>query len=105
MIKRTADFEVNHGTDINSIDKLMTVLQARTNIIVIRINETDVEQRAKMIPNNLETFMGTLKVHQVLWERNCRRLNFRTSSCFKCTTMQICTHGKHLGFGLRLQCN
>lgn len=98
MIKRTADFEVNHGADITTIDKFMSVLQERTNVIIIRVTENDVKKRQKLIPNKLVTFKGTLNVHQVLWEQHCKRLTLRTSSCFKCICGQICDHGKHLGF-------
>ncbi|XP_046972969.1 uncharacterized protein LOC124539689 [Vanessa cardui] len=98
VVKRTADFLVNHGTDITSIDKFMTVLQTHTNVTVIAVNETDVRMREQKIPSKLDTFKGTLKVHQVLWQLHCDRLTLRSSSCFKCTCGQICDHGKHLGF-------
>lgn len=65
---------------------------------MILVDKTEVENRVKMIADKLQTFNGSLKVHQVLWQRNCNRLTLRTSSCFKCTYGQVCSNAKHLRF-------
>lgn len=55
-------------------------------------------QIEKKIPDNLQTFRGTLAVHQVLWKRGIADITFRSASCFECNYGMICNHGKHLGF-------
>ncbi|KAJ8896367.1 hypothetical protein PR048_001711 [Dryococelus australis] len=41
---------------------------------------------------SIQTFNGTLKVHQVLCGMDSRALEFRQLSCFDCSTSKMCSH-------------
>lgn len=44
-----------------------------------------------MIGTNVKAFLGTLKVHQVVYKKSWPKLHFRSLSCFACLEKE-CDH-------------
>jgi hypothetical protein len=65
-IKREADRLVAHGKDINDAKSLRDLLEGNgTSIKLYLIEEEDVLDMAKEIPDSLKAVQGTMKIHQV----------------------------------------
>ncbi|CAH2014479.1 unnamed protein product, partial [Acanthoscelides obtectus] len=103
--KRTADFVVNAGGDINNIEQFVQCIQERCpNITCITIDSQDIQEMSKKLQQEAfkqKGFKGTLNVHQVTGvfsssisdlPANCITLTMRSLSCF-CNT-GICEHFK-----------
>lgn len=91
-LKRTADRIVAEGKDVNTFDSLINVLKKEcTGIKLFPIDEDLINKADNMFEKDLKPFLGTLKVHQVLYDSCYRELDFRSLSCFKCKIFQ-CTH-------------
>ena len=92
--KRLADTIVSHGKDIQNIDTLLSALKLRRSTKDIhRIDSEDIEELYKQLPNNIQTFRGTLKVHEITWSKNNKVIfQVRRLSCIECTAEQICNH-------------
>ncbi|KAK0074388.1 hypothetical protein PV326_012495, partial [Microctonus aethiopoides] len=66
--KRTADRVVASGTDISSLEDLSQALQKSCpNIILLTIDDAYISDKKTIFRSeeNIKTFLGTLKVHQV----------------------------------------
>lgn len=104
--KRTADFVVNSGTDINNIDQFVKVIQERClGITCIAIDGKDIQAMVDLVEEeaaNQKGFKGTLNVHQVagVYSRSilglptkCKTLVMKSISCF-CNSSGSCEHYK-----------
>lgn len=85
-LKRTADTVVAQGHDIDSLPRLVEVLQENTrNIVLCVVHEDDIKAIKQMIPQSLPPFKGTMKTHQIVFLKdNPKELKMRTLSCFHC---------------------
>ncbi|KAJ8719460.1 hypothetical protein PYW08_011635 [Mythimna loreyi] len=93
--KRTADFVVSSGGDINNIDQFVTVIQERClGITCIAIDGKDIQAMVDTVEEEAadqKGFKGTLNVHQVAGvysssipglPTKCKTLTMKTLSCF-----------------------
>ncbi|KAK0158077.1 hypothetical protein PV327_011156 [Microctonus hyperodae] len=103
--KRTADFVVNSGDDINNIDQFVKVIQERClGITCIAIDGKDIQAMVDKFEKEAadqKGFKGTLSVHQVagVYSRpilslptKCKTLTMKSLSCF-CNNVS-CEHYK-----------
>lgn len=93
--KRTADFVVNSGGDINNIDQFVKVIRERClGIICIAIDGKDIQAMVDKVEEEAadqKGFKGTLNVHQVAGvysssilglPTKCKTLTMKNLSCF-----------------------
>lgn len=103
--KRTADFVVNAGGDINDIESFVQSIQERcSGITCITIDSQDIQAMIEKIEKEASkqrSFKGTLNVHQITGNfftsspglpSNCVTLTMRSLSCF-CNS-ETCEHFK-----------
>lgn len=103
--KRTADFFVNSGGDINNIDQFVAVIQERClGITCIAIDGKDIQAMVDKIEEestDQKGFKGTLNVHQVAGvylssilgiPTRCETLIMKSLSCF--CNRGLCEHYK-----------
>lgn len=92
-IERTADSLVGHGNDIPNIDCLVKGLRENTKINIFVIPKEDFAAYEHYVPQKLQTFKGTLKVHEVTWDQKRKaELQVRRLSCMKCAASEKCLH-------------
>lgn len=98
-VKRYADSLVSQGKDIPNINVLFSELKAKDSAIqFFLVNEDEIKETDKSLPQNLKAFKGTLKVHELTWSTTKRsELQARRLSCLQCKSNEIC---KHYGIGL-----
>ncbi|XP_052126378.1 uncharacterized protein LOC113202790 [Frankliniella occidentalis] len=100
VLKRTADSLVMSNSNIDTFDKLVTELLNEENIQhvnIIPISANAINNFKKSYTGQDIQFQGTLKVHQVTWDRSKGDLlSFRELSCFECDYGSDCRH-YHLG--------
>lgn len=91
-LKRTADDLVAKGNDIFSCSEFYSKVGSAVKGIVLY--EIKSEEFDKIVyPENLKTFAGTQKVHQVIWSKeNKTKLYFRQLSCFYCRPATKCRY-------------
>lgn len=92
-LKRTADLLVARGKDINNFDQFFEELQKNIKGIKISlVQKSVVESQSFSNTDTTYAFKGTLRTHQVNWEKEKRHnLNFRRLSCFNCP-INKCLH-------------
>ncbi|KAF8785181.1 hypothetical protein HNY73_010755 [Argiope bruennichi] len=98
-LKRTADALVARRKDISCFNQFVSELQKnlKSNEI-IPIKEYEFSTLHENLKEEGERFIGTMKVHQVLWARaKPNVLHFRRLSCFQCIPTDICSHGYDKG--------
>lgn len=97
-VKRIADAAVAKGKDIDNIDDFMTTVAQSTEKIKLDIvNDYQIFEKDLLIPfEKLKPLKGTIKVHQVLWQKDYPDLIFREMSCFVCLSAD-CYHVKFIG--------
>lgn len=103
VLKRTADKIVSQGKDVPDLKTLMTFLKTRVQGVTIQeVFECGIYEKDLLIPNDLPSFKGTMKVHQAMWNANNKNLlALRKLSCAldSCATSSVqCIHGKHIGY-------
>ncbi|KFM69219.1 hypothetical protein X975_00759, partial [Stegodyphus mimosarum] len=93
-LKRTADVLVARGKDISCFSQLLSELQKNIKSIeIIPIKEYEFSTLCESLNEGVGKFIGTMKVHQVLWARaEPNVLRFRRLSCFQCMPTDICSH-------------
>lgn len=98
VLKRTADAAVAQGKDVASMDAFLDVVTKNTqNIKIVTVHEYEIAEKDLLIPSDkLLLLQGTMKVHQVLWQKESVLLIFREASCFICLNSD-CTHTKFVG--------
>lgn len=94
---------MSFGIDINNIDLFISSLKAASNNIQIkRVEDYEIVEKDWLIPQDLKTFSGSMKVHQVIWRKsNNSKLALRALTCIEpqcLNKLTACPHGKHLGF-------
>lgn len=93
-LKRNADDLVARGLDISSFDHFLFELRKRCQgVEIIPILKKDIDNLVNVNPINLETFKGTLKVHEITWsEKRGDILQARRLSCLDCDSSTSCHH-------------
>lgn len=60
--------------------------------IAFEVTNDDIKKSDELIPKDIKTFIGTMKVHQVAYSSEINVLNFRSLSCFACNASTVCKH-------------
>lgn len=95
-LKRVADMHVAQGGDLPNVKSLCDALNERVkNIKVIHISSKEITEI--IMPEKMNRFKGTLRTHQITWQRGQNVLYFRRLSCFSCESDKIC---QHYGIGI-----
>nr|CAH7736447.1 unnamed protein product [Callosobruchus chinensis] len=93
VVKRTADRLVAMGRDIPDLQSLVKALRDSTKVVVLFIDSKHIEEIDSIIPNDVQTFRGTMKVHEVCWTIEPPNiLKMRQLSCRLCGKHQDCEH-------------
>lgn len=84
VCKRTADRIVGEGQDVSTLEQLTEVLQNNVrNVKIFVIKETSIDDiSARLALNKAKTFIGTMKVHQIVSGKSLSTLHFRALSSF-----------------------
>ncbi|XP_060801831.1 uncharacterized protein LOC132904258 [Amyelois transitella] len=103
VLKRTLDKQVAYQHDITNIEVLVQNLKSFVQGVKIEVVEDyQITEKDWLLPKDLKTFAGTMKVHQVVWSKESgNRLALRHLSCVERECLNkivMCPHGKHLGF-------
>lgn len=98
VVKRTADRIVAQGTDVNSFEILLRVIEENCqNLFISSVSEFDIQAIQSILPATIPPFDGTMKVHQYKWHKsNPDTVNFNSLSCYKCKAEEVCCHF-HIG--------
>lgn len=98
VVKRTADAAVAQGRDVVTLDGFLKIVRQNTQKInLATVEEYQIIEKDMLIPSEqLKPLKGTMKVHQILWQKNKDHLIFRETSCFICFDMD-CKHTKFVG--------
>lgn len=82
-LKRTADKAVARGADISNFEDFIKTLECLVRGVKLYIvKESDVTAIKNMLPDNIKSFDGTMKVHQVVYVND--NLTMKTLSCLTC---------------------
>ncbi|CAG4944098.1 unnamed protein product [Parnassius apollo] len=94
VVKRTADA----GRDVATLDGFLKIVKQNTqNNNVATVEEYQITEKDMLITSEqLKPLKGTMKVHQILWQKEKDHLIFRETSCFICLDMN-CKHTKFVG--------
>lgn len=95
-LKRAADKLVATGEDIPNSRVFYEKLKNHSSIQVIYVDAKDINSIDAFLPIDLDTFKGTLKIHEVTWTKNCSALQVRELTCRECSPDKKC---KHFGLG------
>lgn len=102
VIKRTADRAVAQGQDIKDLDDFLNIMNQNLKKIKLRtVSEYDIGEKDLLFPQNVKSFIGCMKMHQIVWNLHFPVIAVRTLSCTDkyCLDKAIqCNHNKHLGF-------
>lgn len=91
-LKRTADKEVGMGKDIPNHTALIEILKKRCSLKVNiwQVETADIEKI--VLPANVKSFKGTMKIHEILYKRGLEYLDVRRLSCSTCCQEPLCSH-------------
>lgn len=94
VLKRKADNLVAQGTDIPNIHCFLKELHEHVQGVSIHtVEEKDIMDADNLLPSNLKTIPGTLKVHQYTWSRaNPNTIYLRELTCTECSVDSKCFH-------------
>ena len=88
VVKRAADRAVDHGTDIVSASNLYDVLKQKTSVELFLVSEDEVTAIDSLLPKELQSVVGIMKVHQLQMLEPCK-ISLRNLSCF-CAVPYAC---------------
>lgn len=93
-IKRTADSIVARGSDLADFETLLrTLKEVCTGVKILCIDENRIEAIDALLPNQLQTFKGTMQIRQITWAKNKRwDIYLRKLSCIDCDPSTRCDH-------------
>lgn len=81
-VKRQLDRRVSYGCDITNATEAHKVLSDTMKTVkCFFINDTDLQNISKLIPSNITTVAGTMKLHQIISTSN-NTIKHRLLSCF-----------------------
>lgn len=79
-IKRLLDQEVSHGNSVIDATSAINILKDITNIQLFYVSDSDIKEKQSQIPENLVPIPGTVRIHQIICQKN--KLQYRDLSCF-----------------------
>ncbi|KAF2878725.1 hypothetical protein ILUMI_27441 [Ignelater luminosus] len=93
-LKRTADTLIGQGKDIHNFETFVNELNKNIRKIKIHaIDTTIISEIDKILPEDLATFKGTMKIHEVAWTNEKPSiLQTRELSCLQCSPGESCLH-------------
>ncbi|XP_055924519.1 uncharacterized protein LOC129956613 [Argiope bruennichi] len=93
VLKRTADRIVAEGKDVHNYNTFISVLrESCKGVTLFEVTNDDVNKSDELISEDIKTFFGTMKVHQVAYSSKSNMLNFRSLSFFTCDASILCKH-------------
>ncbi|KAF6200319.1 hypothetical protein GE061_006622 [Apolygus lucorum] len=99
-VKRTADKLVAQGNDILNVESFIEALSKKLeNVVLFQVESSSIQDSIKSLPQNVSSFKGSMKVHQVVWRREVKHLEMKMLSCFVCQYKRKCKHhtiGQHV---------
>ena len=80
--------------DVDTFEKVVELLQGKTSKVFYTIvNEPEVKELDDIVPSHIDTFPGTMTVHQYTWSKeNPDLIFFNSVSCYECPAGQTCGH-------------
>lgn len=92
--KTIADQVVSSDGDVDTLEALATVLQEKCkNILILVIEEEQITEIDELVPAEIQTFTGTMKVHQITWTKeHPHTIYFNSVSCYDCAAGTKCSH-------------
>lgn len=87
-IKRLLDQEVSHGNSVIDATSAINILKDITNIQLFYVSDSDIKEKQSQIPENLVPIPGTMRMHQIICQKN--KLQYRDLSCFCGVKKGIC---------------
>ncbi|XP_043473611.1 uncharacterized protein LOC122505830 [Leptopilina heterotoma] len=94
-LKRICDDEILYGRDITDLNSFLpAVTKKAKKIHVSSVSLGRIEEIDKILKDvELQTFVGTRKIHQYTWSEETREvIYFNSLSCLNCTPGTICKH-------------
>lgn len=92
-VKRCADRLVEFNTDINTFDKFSkNVTENLPNIYICVIEEQDIQKCEAVLPKDIPCCVGTMKTHQVTWNRQNNKIILNSLTCYECSIGNKCAH-------------
>lgn len=93
-LKKMADEKVKYGQDIPDFETLVSILHKSVKSIHIDVvKKKDIETLDAVLPEELKTFKGTMKMHQYTWTKSQpKTISFRLLSYSECSTGVKCKH-------------
>lgn len=95
LTKRTADAAVANGQDVHDFKTLLRTLNnSNINCWFDSVSHKDIRVfKDQLHVSKMETFKGTLKVHQWIWCRSeSLKIRFNKLSCYECSYNSNCKH-------------
>lgn len=92
--KCEVDEAVKQQNDVDTFEKVVELLQGKNSkVLYFVVNEAQVREVEDIIPSHIETFPGTMSVHQYTWSKEHPEvICFNTVSCYDCPAGQKCEH-------------
>ena len=100
-LKRSADRAVAEGKDVPNFDALISVVKKRCpGVYILKVTNEDIQKCENEFSEfHPFPFIGTMKVHQVIYTKTIPHIFFNSLSCFECPfEKQPCSHF-YLGSG------
>lgn len=93
-VKRTADRLVATGTDIPNFQTLYEKVKKEIcGVKILTVNESELETiENEHLPKFIPAFKGTMRVHEVIWNKGFSSLQMRRLSCLQCPRTKSCPH-------------
>ncbi|XP_069109737.1 uncharacterized protein [Argopecten irradians] len=83
LVKRKADQAVAYGKDITDVHDMYHVLTGeQIDVKLIVVEESDINEISRTLPDNVKPVPGTMKIHQVLTAIDSSHITVRDLSCF-----------------------
>lgn len=91
-LKRTADRLVAEGKDVENFETLVSAIKNQCpGVKIIEVTAEEINNIDSYFKNKtIYSFKGTRNVHQVVYKKERKSLNFRSLSCFQC--LNKCIH-------------
>lgn len=98
VLKRKADSSVAQGKDVHNFHTFVSTLASVSGVKIFTVSEEQIEFIDQLLPKDVQTVPGTMKVHQVTWTKSkATQISLRTLSCFKCPFDNVCSSYGSIG--------
>ncbi|XP_060804464.1 uncharacterized protein LOC132902617 [Amyelois transitella] len=90
-VKRQLDRRVSYGCDVtNATDAFEVLSNSMKTVKCFYVNDTDTKNISKLIPTNIATVPGTMKLHQII-SSSKNTIKYRLLSCFCGDNAGLCS--------------